>query len=676
MLLCDKIEIGFSGTFTAIEDLKEIICDKFEETWTILDDLNETVTECCAELEKDFRETWTILQEINDKFDCKILIRQSDIPLTITQPGCYCLAESISYGATTTAIRIQADCVHLDLNNKCITGPYSGSGFDLSAIGVVADNAANIQIKNGCFKNNPISICVDNGSSGITIDNISTFTGTIGIKVGDVGGSGNNRNTTISNCTIHHCSSVGITIISLLVLDNINNIVTNCSVRDCIEDTSVSGIIVTGNNTAISNCAFQNLRGSNIGGISINGNNNSITECILQDMESTEDDTFGIRISEGTNNKISSCVMQNFESNDDCQGISLLNSNNNQIVECSIQGLVANDNCDGIVISSGNANQISKCTIQSCQGTDIARGIFIQNGNNNSIANSDIQGLTSMNEDLRGIQITGDVNSLIKCEIQDCTSNVEIKGIDLIGNDNILAECIVKKCICEGLNDVEGISIIGNNNTILKSIVQECTTSNMDGDTVGIDITGFNNVCAECIVQEIEGEAGVRGILSLTGNTILRDCTIQGCKSNMSTGRGAEFQLANSACLRECKMDNNDEGCLITTSTVIVIDTCVAGDNNTNGFSIVNSENVGIYNSKSIGNGSNGFNFESDTSTCKIRSNSAVGNLGFGFRDATSPLLNRYINNDANNNGTNYSPSIPNVVSPTTSTGFFANVIP
>ena len=54
---------------SGIEDCICSLKEDFRETWTILQELDDDLTECCRELNEDFNETWTILQEIDSSID-------------------------------------------------------------------------------------------------------------------------------------------------------------------------------------------------------------------------------------------------------------------------------------------------------------------------------------------------------------------------------------------------------------------------------------------------------------------------------------------------------------------------------------------------------------------------------------------------------------------------------
>ena len=81
----------------------------------------------------------------NDTSTC-IPIKQADIPLTITQPGHYCLTEHIA--SANRAIRVlSADDVTLNLNGYAIDG--SANAADTTQDGVECLSAKNFTITNG-----------------------------------------------------------------------------------------------------------------------------------------------------------------------------------------------------------------------------------------------------------------------------------------------------------------------------------------------------------------------------------------------------------------------------------------------------------------------------------------------------------------------------------------------
>ena len=75
-------------------------------------------------------------------------ITQSDIPLTISAKGVYCLTEDVSSGPT--AITIRADNVVLNLNGYLIDG--SSAGSNTIQEGIFCQDRKNVVITNGAIK--------------------------------------------------------------------------------------------------------------------------------------------------------------------------------------------------------------------------------------------------------------------------------------------------------------------------------------------------------------------------------------------------------------------------------------------------------------------------------------------------------------------------------------------
>jgi len=180
-------------TFTALQEVTDISCMKFEQTWTIIQDIKETVTECCEELKEDFRQTWTILEKINQGLGCDFVIRQDDLPVTISEPGVYCVTEPLS-SSDAIMIDIQSDNVVLDLKNNQIMGTLSGSTGNTV---IRVSDASKVAIQNGVITMAEQAILVEDGASNVLIDSIITFTTEIAMELN------NAREIEISDCVIN-----------------------------------------------------------------------------------------------------------------------------------------------------------------------------------------------------------------------------------------------------------------------------------------------------------------------------------------------------------------------------------------------------------------------------------------------------------------------------------------
>jgi uncharacterized delta-60 repeat protein len=102
------------------------------------------------------------LQEIESKVDaiecafvpCENIITQADIPYVITQPGTYCLGESVSYMGAPFFVLVVSNDVVLDLGGYQIDGGTEGGLAEGAQGGVaVIPGAKNITIKNGTISN-------------------------------------------------------------------------------------------------------------------------------------------------------------------------------------------------------------------------------------------------------------------------------------------------------------------------------------------------------------------------------------------------------------------------------------------------------------------------------------------------------------------------------------------
>ncbi len=149
--LCSKIEKVDEDLFIH----NEVICSKLEKLAGELETHNDVI---CSKLENISSK----IDEIEFVGTCETLIFQSDIPFTISEPGVYCLAESVNF-TSDTAITVAASDVILDLNEKKIDGSGGGS------IGIAVNSGLqNITIQNGTLCN-----MNDRGINADAVNNLS-----------------------------------------------------------------------------------------------------------------------------------------------------------------------------------------------------------------------------------------------------------------------------------------------------------------------------------------------------------------------------------------------------------------------------------------------------------------------------------------------------------------------
>ncbi|MGE0206887.1 MAG: right-handed parallel beta-helix repeat-containing protein [Candidatus Babeliales bacterium] len=210
-------------------------------------------------------------------------------PYLITQPGQYSMVTDISVPANSNGIVIQADNVLLDLQEKRIAGPGTGSGVGILITG---NNRSNITIQNGSITgmgSNAIQIV--NGGQNIIFRNLKIAgNGNNGISMGGL------RNFIIQDCLITLNRSNGLIInqfgtqlnndgffVNLVsTFNGLNGFsfagCTNCQMLQLLaNNNSGNGIVETNGNRIIFNGCQANNNNSN--GISTTGLGHLFQQC-------------------------------------------------------------------------------------------------------------------------------------------------------------------------------------------------------------------------------------------------------------------------------------------------------------------------------------------------------------------------------------------------------------
>jgi hypothetical protein len=94
-----------------------------------------------------------------DDVEPRTAIHQSDIPLTISTPGSYYLAENLSYTANSACINVTANDVTIDLCGFAIDGGGTGN------YGVYLPEVVNVEIRNGTIYDFEMGIIVPASST-------------------------------------------------------------------------------------------------------------------------------------------------------------------------------------------------------------------------------------------------------------------------------------------------------------------------------------------------------------------------------------------------------------------------------------------------------------------------------------------------------------------------------
>lgn len=342
IILCDKIEEGFQGTFTKLD----FICNKIEDL---------------------------------DLEDC-IQIKASDIPLNINTPGVYCVVEDLTVPDAMTAISVSTTGVVIDFRDHRLMG---GAG----STGIIANSIDNLLIKNARLGPLTTGIRVISCNS-VTLDSIIIERCTaLGLSIF------NSSNMLVKNFQVYNCGT-GIEINNSfkIIFDNctINNGGSGVIATSLFEskflhisaNTNQSGglnFFSSGNITLEKGCANEN----GIRGINIFNSRNMIVNHMVVDNNTT-----GIIINQTIGSKLSDISVNNndFDGilvftctdvsiNSGCVNANALNGiNSNFSNNISINQLIANNNgASGILFVDTESSTILNSV---CNG-NVAAGIFL-----------------------------------------------------------------------------------------------------------------------------------------------------------------------------------------------------------------------------------------------------------------------------------------------------------
>lgn len=237
-------------------------------------------------------------------------IEAADLPMTISTPGSYVFIEAISYGSTAAdPIIIDSDNVTIDLNGFSYIGPGTGAGGSIDAFRVI------------------------NGREGIHVRNgtISAWSGD-GIS-GPATATARAQGSKFSDLLIHDINRHGIYV-------GHENIITDCSVRDC----GGTGILGVNRNQVLS-CA---VIGNTEDGIAVNDDGT------IQNCAAHLNGESGIQVGDGC------LISHNLANLNSFSGILILGSGNNasdnQFADNLTRGIFTNNGGNIIVRNVARSN--------------------------------------------------------------------------------------------------------------------------------------------------------------------------------------------------------------------------------------------------------------------------------------------------------------------------------
>jgi len=228
--------IDFSGVFTALDALLMKVCTVDSQTDILSSKVDNLVS------------------------FCGIPITANSLPLTISTPERYFLAENIDYAGTSDAITISTDNVFLDLNNYTL----NYTGVTASIDGVMISASTNVQVTNGAIANfTGNGISVSGASENLIFSQLSFADLTIGIEEGEPFEA---ANIIINNVTASNCSGV--------FLGADNAWIKNCSIFNA----PGTGMTLSGDNQYVSDCIIKRTTGAFTRGIVTSGVNNFVLQ--------------------------------------------------------------------------------------------------------------------------------------------------------------------------------------------------------------------------------------------------------------------------------------------------------------------------------------------------------------------------------------------------------------
>lgn len=309
---------------------------------------------------------WDFAKETIEQ-EADYIITQANIPLTITLPGVYRLAESIN-AVDTTLITISSDNVVLDLNGKVI----SGNSVNGLAIGIaITANRNNIIIQNGFIIGEPLldlAILADFNCEGIYLKNLIcrnfTFFQT-GIRIGPA------KNVVIDSCTVADSTADLAQFGGIEELLISNCLFTNAGLSNCVNIVQSSGVHVK-------NCIFKQ------GGPGIH-----IASCrdsMMENCQAIDCAFMGFSIDMSNDIVVKNCVASNIRStlSPSAIGFSITTGSGYEFIDCVAQDIVVTVT-DETSFAAGFLLSSQQCAkLLNCEAYDISNA----NNDQPSLANS------------------------------------------------------------------------------------------------------------------------------------------------------------------------------------------------------------------------------------------------------------------------------------------------
>ena len=645
--ICEKIEslgdslmveIDFSAVFTALSGVEERLCNKFEGAFSALDDILETK-------EDGFEGTFTVLDTICEKIESitGTLLAVLDFNGIFTALNDVEIVLCDKFEGVFTVLAAEALCLPTPLTQDDV---------------VNGDILLNIDGINYCMAENITATIVITGNN-VNLDmNDRVLFGVININADDV--IVENGKVQPFGPLTNDTNDPAITIGSENTV--LHDLLIVCDDTITFQVAGRIGIMNGGNKTRIRNCSiksggggpgtaifFRAPDGGN--GIINTGDGLFITDCIIETGFGGQQLTDGFG---GTG------------------GIGILNISGDPVI---IQDSFILTGSGGVAISPGSSASggFGGAGIEAQAGTFVIKNCTIVSGE--GAIGDESSGFGG-----DGINFLNLVGSAVidNCVLETGSGLVAGSGITYDGNSLIK---VIRTSIVTGEPNLEGgYGLLSTSSCTVLSDITIKTLSGDIGSVTGMGIILFGSATIEDVVIAT-GDAGTNdvfpfdsghGILVVnTDNVTIRNCTIttgNGGNNTSLAGMGGNaghcIQVigASNIFVDTCLLTSGTggigvagngvggDGIFVTDSEGITIVNSVSNSAGASGFQVDSSSAICINNSKAIESAENGFEILNTTSGFTICNSIALGCNGNGFFLDASVTDGQVVSNKAESN--------------------------
>ncbi|MGE0206361.1 MAG: right-handed parallel beta-helix repeat-containing protein [Candidatus Babeliales bacterium] len=538
-LLCE-IQNGLApqdinGIYTALDQSSEIICEKFQETWTALEAMSTPTVYIL--FDSGFQDTFTALVGLTDAMCTKfeetwtILAANCGFPIAITGPatiaasGNYCLDQNI-----LGSIIISADNVNLDLNHKRIS---SGTPHNIEVT-----SQGNIYIFNGILSDAASSAISITTCTNVTIENVDFIDNPAGISV-----------LTSTIITVNNCTFRGSSGRAMSFDDSMLGNIANCT---CELNTGATEILATFSSRCMQ---FSNIEICNNTGaavffpILINNLSDSIFQGVRVNENSAATELGAFVITGTTQNvKFFECTV--FRNNAPTLAAALLGANPQDITfnTFNIAGNSFSNNSilvDATALTNGVFNQVhvddntSLAALRAFQLTNCSNLVFNGCSALDNTATSTLIGLDFQNCN-DGVVKNSSIND-------NTSSSLSVQGINIYNSHNLTFDSCT--ALVNTAPNCQGMSV--ENSTALKTVNSHFMNN------VGSDVNGVHAIssCTDLIFNNCTSlnntaTNGVsRGFYMQNSLKVVLDGCLANDNLGSATGRGIDFFDTHTSCI-------------------------------------------------------------------------------------------------------------------------------